>query len=95
MVRGEWRQVPRQPKGNLTAGVDIGINNLMAIYVENGLTMLFNGRPLKSISYYWRKKVAEYQSTLNKGMAWRRPRGLGGCTSKWRRQIRHYIDNRH
>ena len=35
MVRGEWRQVPRQPKGNLTAGIDIGINNLMAIYVEN------------------------------------------------------------
>jgi len=35
MVRGEWRPVPRQPKGNLTAGIDIGINNLMAIYVEN------------------------------------------------------------
>jgi putative transposase len=66
MVRGEWRRVPLQPKGNLTAGIDIGINNLMAIYVENGLTKLINGRPLKSISYYWRKKVAEYQSTLNK-----------------------------
>jgi len=35
MVRGEWRPVPRQPKGNLTAGIDIGINNLMTIYVEN------------------------------------------------------------
>jgi len=66
MVRGEWRQVPRQPKGNLTAGIDIGINNLMAIYVENGLTKLVNGRPLKSIAYYWRKKIAEYESTLNK-----------------------------
>ena len=35
MVRGEWRQVPQKPRGNLTAGIDIGINNLMAIYVEN------------------------------------------------------------
>jgi putative transposase len=51
--------VPRQPKGNLTAGIDIGINNLMAIYVENGLTKLVNGKLLKSISYYWRR-VAEY-----------------------------------
>ena len=46
-VRGEWVKVPRQPKGNLTAGIDIGINNLIAVYVENGSTMLVNGRPLK------------------------------------------------
>ena len=92
MVRVEWRQVPRQPKGNLTAGVDIGINNLMAIYVENGLTMLFNGRPLKSISYYWRKKIVEYQSTLN-GYGLKTPKRLRCMYAKWRRQIRHYIDN--
>jgi putative transposase len=59
VVRGEWRRMPQQPKGNLAAGVDVGINNLMAIYVENGLTMLINGRPLKSISYYWRKEIAD------------------------------------
>jgi putative transposase len=43
MVREEWRPVPRQPKGNLTAAIDIGVNNLLAIYVENGLTKLING----------------------------------------------------
>jgi len=91
MVRGEWRQVPRQPKGNLTAGIDIGINNLMAIYVENGLTKLINGRPLKSISYYWRKKVAEYQSTLNK-YGLETSKRLGRMYTKWKRQIRHYIN---
>jgi putative transposase len=53
MMKGKWMRLPLQPKGNLTAGVDVGINNLMAIYVENGLTKLINGRPLKSISYYW------------------------------------------
>jgi putative transposase len=93
MVRGEWRQVPRQPKGNLTAGIDIGINNLMAIYVENGLTRLINGRPLKSISYYWRKKIAEYQSTPNK-YGLETSKRLRRMYAKWRRQIRHYIDAR-
>jgi putative transposase len=90
-VRGEWGQVPRQPKGNLTAGVDIGINNLMAIYVENGLTMLVNGRPLKAISHYWRMRIAEYQSTLNK-YGLETSKRLRRMYMKWRRQIRHYID---
>jgi putative transposase len=90
-VRGEWRQVPQQPKGNLTAGIDIGINNLLAIYVENGLTGLVNGKPLKAISHYWREKIAEYQSTLNK-YGLKTSKRLGRMYSKWRGQVRHYID---
>jgi putative transposase len=93
MVRGEWRQVPRQPKGNLTAGVDIGVNNLMAIYVENGLTKLVSGRPLKAISHYWRGRIAEYQSMLNK-YGLEASKRLRQMYAKWRRQIRHYIDAR-
>jgi putative transposase len=93
MVKGEWRQVPRQPKGNLTADIDIGINNLLAICVENGLAKLFNGKSLKSISYYWRKKIAEYQSTLSK-YGLETSRRLGRMYMKWRRQIRHYIDTK-
>jgi putative transposase len=93
MVRGEWRQVPRQPKGNLTAGVDIGVNNLMAIYVENGLTKLVSGRPLKAISHYWRGRIAEYQSMLNK-YGLETSKRLRQMYAKWRRQIRHYIDAR-
>jgi len=66
-VRGEWSTAPRRPRGNFVAGIDIGINNLMAIYVESGeVRGLVNGRPLKSISHYWRTRIAEYQSTLNK-----------------------------
>jgi putative transposase len=93
MVKEEWRQVPQQPKGNLTAGIDIGINNLMAIYVENGLTKLINGRPLKSISYYWKKRISEYQFTLN-GYDLETSKRLGRMYAKWRRQVRHYIDAR-
>jgi putative transposase len=91
MVRGEWRRVPQQPKGNLTAGVDVGINNLLAIYVKNGLTKLINGRPLKSISYYWRKRIAEYQSTLNK-YGLETSRRLRRMHAKWKRQVRSYIN---
>jgi putative transposase len=93
MVRGEWRPVPRQPKGNLTAAIDIGVNNLLAIYVENGLTKLINGRPLKSISYYWKRKIAKYQSTLNK-YGLETSKRLRQMYTRWRRQIKHYIDAR-
>jgi putative transposase len=91
MVRGEWRRVPLQPRGDLTAGIDIGINNLMAVYVGDGLTRLINGKPLKSISYYWRKKIAEYQSMLNK-YGLRTSRRLRRMHAKWKRQVRSYID---
>lgn len=66
---GDWVSVPRQPKGNLSAGIDLGVNNLMAVYVENGESFLVNGRPLKSIDFYWRRKISKYPSKLNKSGA--------------------------
>jgi putative transposase len=93
MVRGEWRRVPLQPRGDLTAGIDVGINNLLAIYVENGLTRLVSGRPLKAISHYWRGRIAEYQSMLNK-YGLEASKRLRQIYAKWRRQVRHYIDAR-
>jgi putative transposase len=56
-VRGVWTSIPRNPIGDLVAGIDAGINNLMAIYVENGLANLVNGRPLKASSHYWRMRI--------------------------------------
>jgi putative transposase len=91
MVRGEWRPVPLQPRGDLTAGIDVGINNLMAIYVENGLTKLVSGRPLKAISHYWRGRIAEYQSMLNK-YGLETSKKLRQMYAKWRRQIKSYIN---
>jgi len=90
-VRGVWSSVPRKPLGGLVAGVDIGINNLVAIYVENGSTRLVNGRPLKAISHYWRMRIAEYQSTLNR-YGPKTSRRLRLMYSKWRRQVKSYID---
>ncbi|WP_297421349.1 transposase, partial [Thermococcus sp.] len=34
LTNGEWVKVPREPLGNLSAGIDLGVNNLMAVYVE-------------------------------------------------------------
>ncbi|MEM4016452.1 MAG: transposase [Fervidicoccaceae archaeon] len=92
-VRSEWTSIPKQPKNNLVAGIDIGVNNLMAIYVEKGLARLVNGRPLKAISHYWRVRIAEYQSTLNK-YGLKTSKRLRSMYSKWRRQIKSYVDSR-
>ncbi|MCL7393490.1 MAG: transposase [Thaumarchaeota archaeon] len=73
--------------------MDIGINNLMAIYVENGLTRLVNGRPLKAISFYWRERISKYQSMLNK-YGLETSKRLRRMYAKWRRQVRHYIDTK-
>jgi len=87
----DWVKIPRKPKGNLTAGIDLGVNNLMAVYVENGESFLVNGRPLKSIAFYWRGRVAEYQSKLNKSGA-KRSRKLKRMHERAKLQARHYIN---
>lgn len=50
--------------GKYVAGVDLGLNNLMAITSNHpGIKpMLINGRPLKSINQFFNKRVARAQS---------------------------------
>ncbi|ASJ13400.1 RNA-guided endonuclease InsQ/TnpB family protein [Thermococcus thioreducens] len=88
---GEWVALPRRPKGSLSAGIDLGVNNLMAVYVENGESFLVNGRPLKSIDFYWRRKIAEYQSKLNKSGA-KTSRKLKRMHERAKLQAKHYIN---
>ena len=87
----EWISVPRTPKGSLSAGIDLGVNNLMAVYLENCESFLVNGRPLKSIDFYWRRKIAEYQSKLNKSGA-KASRKLKRMHEKAKLQAKHYIN---
>jgi len=63
----------------------------MAVYVESGLVKLVSGRPLKAISHYWRIRIAEYQSTLNR-YGLKTSRKLRVMYSKWRKQIRSYTN---
>ncbi|WP_148882160.1 RNA-guided endonuclease InsQ/TnpB family protein [Thermococcus aciditolerans] len=88
---GEWVSIPRTPKGNLSAGIDLDVNNLMAVYVENGESFLVNGRPLKSIDFYWRRKIADYQSKLNKSGA-KTSRKLKRMHERAKLQAKHYIN---
>ena len=91
LINSEWVEVPRQPLGNLSAGIDLGVNNLMAVYVENGESFLVNGRPLKSIAFYWQKKIADYQSRLNRSGA-KTSRKLKRMHEKAKLQAKHYIN---
>ncbi|KUH33803.1 transposase [Thermococcus celericrescens] len=91
LINGEWVRVPRQPSGNLSAGIDLGVNNLMAIYVENGENFLVNGRPLKSIDFYWRRRIAEYQSKLNRSGS-KKSRKLKRMHENAKLQAKHYIN---
>ncbi|KUH32289.1 transposase [Thermococcus celericrescens] len=91
LIGNEWVEVPRNPLGSLSAGIDLGVNNLMAVYVENGESFLVNGRPLKSIAFYWQKRIAEYQSRLNKSGA-KKSRNLKGMHEKAKLQAKHYIN---
>ncbi|AGT34154.1 transposase [Thermococcus litoralis DSM 5473] len=87
----EWIKLPKEPLGNLSAGIDLGINNLMAVYVENGESFLVNGIPLKSIAFYWRKRIAEYQSKINKSGC-KKSRKLTRMHQKAKLQAKHYIN---
>ncbi|WP_297421262.1 transposase [Thermococcus sp.] len=91
LINDEWMRVPGQPLGNLSAGIDLGVNNLMAVYVENGESFLVNERPLKSIDFYWQKRIADYQSKLNKSGV-RTGRKLKKLHAKAKLQARHYIN---
>jgi len=90
-VRGVWRKVPQKPKGNLRAGIDLGVNNLMAIYVEDGTSALVNGRPIKSESHYWRERIAKYQSKINK-YGVKIAHRFNIMFKTWRKRVWHYID---
>ncbi|BAZ50601.1 transposase [Nostoc sp. NIES-4103] len=77
---------PRKATGKYIAGVDLGLNNLMAITSNHpGIRpLLINGRPLKSINQFFNKRVAASQSIE----AWRQIKELN---SKRDRRIDNYL----
>jgi putative transposase len=48
---------------------------------------------LKAISFYWRRKIAKYQSMLN-GYGLETSKRLRRMYAKWRRQVKHYINTK-
>lgn len=45
-------------------GIDFGLNNLMSCCFSDTRPMIINGKPLKSINWYYNKKKAKLQSLL-------------------------------
>ena len=61
------RHNPQRVDKNKIVGVDIGMNNLLAIVNNIGLPpMLIRGKAVKSINQYTNKLIAGYRSNLNK-----------------------------
>jgi len=84
IVRGEWRRLPMKPLGKKRAGIDLGVNNLFAVFVEGGVVMLVSGRPLKADAFYWRRKIASIQSEGGERLAQR-------CYRIWRGRWEHHV----
>ena len=96
LYRDGWKTVPLPSPGIGIAGVDLGINNLFAVYAiqpdGKHVSALFNGRPLKAIWGYWKLRIAKYQSTLNK-YGLKTSRRLRLMHRRMRLQMKNYIDH--
>ena len=95
LENSEWIPVPRKPKGKLLAGVDVGIQNLMAVVVldkgEVVATKIYSGGKLKALSFYWRRRIADLQSKLAlNGL--KTSRRLKRYYQRWRAQVRNTIN---
>jgi len=55
------------PKGSYLAGIDLGVNNLVAVATTNKSkrNFIINGRPLKSMNQFFNKRLAELRSALD------------------------------
>ena len=47
-------------------GIDLGVNNLATITSDNGMSLIINGRNLKSINQYYNKKLAKIKLAYSK-----------------------------
>ena len=84
----EVKQAPVNP--TLYAGVDIGMNNLVALTSNKPgfQSVVVNGRPVKSVNQFYNKRKAELQKQLgHTGTTQRMER----MTNKRNRRIDHYM----
>ncbi|WP_052349479.1 transposase [Candidatus Acidianus copahuensis] len=88
---GKRVKVPLTSKGNLVGGIDIGINNLLAVYVSDGTQVLIKTRVLKSISYYFMKLISMKQKLLS---LFKQPfsNKIKRLYIKWKRELNAIID---
>ncbi len=84
----EVKQAPVNPA--LYAGIDIGMNNLVALTSNKPhfRSIIVNGRPVKSINQFYNKRKADLQKQLGKTGTTQR---MERMTNKRNRRIDHYM----
>jgi IS605 OrfB family transposase len=75
---------------NWYAGIDLGIDNLAAVAANKPgfVSVVVNGRPLKSINQFYNKRKAELQKAFGKTGTTKR---MVRLTNKRNRRIDHYL----
>ena len=71
-------------------GIDIGVDNLASITSDNGLSLIVNGRSLKSINQYFNKENAKLKSIYDK-QGIKTGRRLQSLNLKRNNKIKDYI----
>jgi putative transposase len=89
----EQAPIPAAVDPALSAGIDVGLNNLAAITSNKaGFTpRIVNGRPVKSINQFYNKRKAELQSRLGHPGTTGTTAQLERVTAHRTRQIDHYL----
>ncbi|MGH2480042.1 MAG: RNA-guided endonuclease InsQ/TnpB family protein, partial [Ktedonobacteraceae bacterium] len=84
----EVKQAPVNPA--FYAGIDIGMNNLVALTSNKPhfRSIIVNGRPVKSVNQFYNKRKADLQKQLGKTGTTQR---MERMTNKRNRQIDHYM----
>jgi IS605 OrfB family transposase len=84
----EEQQAPLNP--SWYAGIDLGIDNLAAVAANKPgfVSVVVNGRPMKSMNQFYNKRKAELQKALGKKGTTRRTERL---TNTRNRRIDHYM----
>jgi putative transposase len=81
---------PLNPSRGRVASIDLGLNNLATVtFLDGSKPLIFNGKPLKSMTQYYNKVKASLQSKLpNNRKTSKRIRGL---TPKRNNKIDNYL----
>ena len=92
VVEVVYKKEPKQAEVNPAyyAGMDIGINNLVALTSNKPgfRPVLVNGRPVKSVNQFYNKRKADLQSKLGHTGTTKR---MEHMTNKRNRRINHYL----
>ncbi len=92
MIEVVYEKAVKQVPMNSTyyAGIDIGMNNLVALTSNKPAfqSVVVNGRPIKSVNQFYNKRKAELQKKLGHTSTTKR---IERITNKRNRRINHYL----